>query len=100
MVSKTFTVNITNQAYQQIEEICDYIAKDDPIRAISFGDELFVEAESLSHDPYRGRPYPLEGTELWLLSYGNYLMFYKVLEESNVVEVWSVWHGARKSPQF
>jgi len=98
--SKIFTVDITNQAYQQIEEICDYIAQDDPIRAISFGDELLAEAESLSHDPYRGRPYQSEGTGLRLLSHGNYLMFYKVFEESQVIELWSVWHGARKPPTF
>jgi len=45
VVQKIFTVDITNQAYQEIEEICDYIAQDDPIRAISFGDELLAEAE-------------------------------------------------------
>lgn len=32
--------------------------------------------------------------------YGDYLIFYRVHQEAKIVEILSIWHGARGLPEF
>jgi len=97
---ESYHVIFTRRANDHLASIFEYIAKDDFIRAETYTQELVSEAYALSQTPLQGRPYRGDGNGLRLFSYGNYRIFYKVLESQNIVEIWAFWHGARKPPQF
>lgn len=69
------------EAESDLERIGDYIAADNPLRAVSFVNELVKRCERLSDMP---RAYPLvpryEHTNVRRLPNGNYLIFYRVDE--------------------
>ncbi|MEM9398670.1 MAG: type II toxin-antitoxin system RelE/ParE family toxin [Verrucomicrobiota bacterium] len=104
MGNKSFHVIFARNSKEHLQSIAEYIAPDDPIRAISFCDELIDYALTLSKSPYKGTPYNIEGHEgLRVIGYGKrykYLIIYKVIEEEGVVEVWAFWHGSRMPPEL
>ena len=87
-------VRFTRPADADLEEIGDWIAKDDPERAASFVADLRRAAVSLSSHPKR---YPLidrtQGDRVHKMSYRDYLIFYRVI--ANEVHVLRVLHGSR-----
>ena len=87
-------VVISGAAEVELEAIGDRIAEVNPTRTLSFVMELRCRCEALSDTP-RGfllvPRYERLGIR-WRL-YGNYLIFYRVLNET--VEVLHVLHGAR-----
>ncbi len=87
-------VEISAAAKTDLRTIGDWIAQENPARAISFIDELFLECLSLSNFPQKYPEY--KTTELGSLrrkSYGNYLIFYTVLSDQVVVT--RILHGAQ-----
>lgn len=86
-------VELSAEAEQDLEEIGDHIALDNPERAISFIRELRAKCLDLASFP---RSYPLmpryEKSGIRHRSHGNYLIFYRVEAESVVVI--HVLHGA------
>lgn len=72
-------VMITPRAQTDLEKIGDYIAEENPDRAISFARELIDRCLSLSENlerlPIVER---LSDTGMRKLTYGNYLIFYRV----------------------
>lgn len=79
-------------------EIGEFIALDNPKRAISFIDELSLSLrKTLSAFPYSGKiAEDLElDEEIRVWSHGNYNSYYRVLENKNTVEVLFVFHGSR-----
>lgn len=51
-------VILTPKAQEDLEEIVLFIARDNPDRALSFGNELIDKALSLTNQPQRGRMMP------------------------------------------
>jgi toxin ParE1/3/4 len=87
-------LEISDQAKLDLRLIGDWIAQENPARAISFVDELLLECLSLNSFPHRYPEYRISETStLRRKSYGNYLIFYAVLEE--VVVVARILHGAQ-----
>ena len=84
---------IAAEAERDLEEIGDYIAKDNPKRALSFIAELRAKCVDLAHAPH-GFPlaprYEVHGVRRRL--HGAYLIFYRV--EAGKVVVIHVLHGA------
>lgn len=84
-------------AETDLEGIVDYIAQDNPLRAEEFGQELREKVLTLAEHPKlgrKGRP----GLPAWLrelVVHRNYIVFYRVLEESSTVEVLRVRHAAQ-----
>lgn len=87
-------VVLTAEALGDLEQIGDYIARDDPSRAASFVDELIGKARELGELP---RGFPLvpryEHLGIRRRAHGNCLIFYRV--KADQVSVIHILHGAR-----
>ena len=87
-------------AETDLDGILDYIAKDNPIRAEEFGQELRDKTLPLAQHPKlgrTGRP-ALPAFLRELVAHPNYLVFYRVLEETRTVEILRVKHTAQQVP--
>jgi toxin ParE1/3/4 len=84
-------------AAHDLEEIGDYIAHDNPLRAASFIAELRAQCEKicLNPDGYRRRSELYDG--LRSCPHGNYVIFFE--STADQVTVVRVLHGARDLPQ-
>jgi|SRR5690606_20914537 len=86
-------VYLTNEAERDLESIADYIAKDNPRRAITFVRELRSTCLNLPSMP---EAFPLvpryEKYGVRRRIYRNYLIFYRL--ESDHIIVLHVLHGA------
>lgn len=86
-------VEFSDEAEGDLEQIADYIAKDNPRRALSFVQELRGKCEALAATP---KGFPLvpryEQHRIRRRVHGSYLIFYRV-EDEHVVIV-HVLHGA------
>jgi toxin ParE1/3/4 len=76
-----------------LKEIGDYIARDNPQRAISFVDELVGHCHKLTTQPGIGTLRRDLGEDLRMLPHGRYLIFYRV--EAELVTIVRVLHSAR-----
>mgnify|MGYP001554811485 FL=1 len=87
-------VTFTQAAEADLEEIGNFIAADDPLRAESFVGELVERCLGLAHHPLR---HPLfvarAGREIRRFPHGNYVIFYSVLTDA--VEIDHIVHAAR-----
>jgi plasmid stabilization system protein ParE len=87
-------VTITAEAIGDLEAIGDYIARDNPDRAVSFVGELREKCLGLAEFPGRFphvARYEAQGIRRRV--HGNYLIFYRV--EPEQVVVLHVLHGAQ-----
>lgn len=85
---------ITAEALSDLEQIGDYIARDNPERARSFVAQLVAKARSLADMP-EGFPLVPRYAHLGIRrrAHGAYLIFYRV--ERTRVTVIHILHGAR-----
>ncbi|MDT0510162.1 type II toxin-antitoxin system RelE/ParE family toxin [Novosphingobium sp. MMS21-SN21R] len=87
-------VHISQEAECDLEAIGDYIARDNPGRAISFLRELREQCLGLAEMPQR---FPLvhryEAEGVRQRGHGNYLIFYRVEVEKIVII--HILHGAQ-----
>ena len=90
-------LRISPRAAADLEEIGDYISRDNPARAVSFLEELYAAAERACENPaaYPLRPDIAPGIRTAI--HGQYLIFFRVLPLE--VRVERVLHGARHLPQ-
>lgn len=92
-------VVFSRNAERDLEAIGDWIAQDNPSRAVSFVAELVKSCKSIGKTP---RAFPLvdrsRDLRLRRRIYGDYLIFYDVGTTS--VEILHVLHGARDYAQI
>jgi plasmid stabilization system protein ParE len=75
-------------------QIGDRIAKDSPVRSLSFVDDLEQRCHRPTSMPEAYQLIPgFEDRGVRRVPYGNYLIFYRVIEDA--IEVLHVLHGAR-----
>lgn len=87
-------VRLTRAAEADLEAIGDWIAQDNPLRAVRFVAELRGACLTLSQLPEGYALVPrYERSGVRRRVHGNYLMFYRVHEGE--IEVLHVLHGAR-----
>ncbi len=86
----------TVQARDDLRELGDWIAKDNPRRAHSFIEELRAKCRALVNFPARF-PVVAERRELEVRRcvHGDYVVLFSVSESSDSVVVLRVAHGAR-----
>lgn len=80
------------QAERDLEEIGDYIAQDNPRRAISFLQELRAQCRKIMMAPQAYRPRPELGMGIRSSVYGNYVIFFT--EDGHLLKIIRVLHGA------
>jgi toxin ParE1/3/4 len=83
---------LTPLAEQDLEAIGDYIARDNPRRALSFVRELRSQCAKIAGSPQGYRRRPELGEAIRSCAYGNYVIFF--VEAGKVVQVVRVLHGA------
>lgn len=88
---------ITPLAAQDLEEIGDYIAQDNPVRAGSFVVELRAHCQKICLNPAGYRRRPELSDELRSCAHGNYVIFFESTQEQ--VTIIRILHGARDIPQ-
>lgn len=87
-------VHLSAEAEYDLETIGDYIARDNPARALSFLQELRSKCMGLADMPER---FPLvpryEATGVRRRGHGDYLIFYRI--ETAKVIIIHILHGAQ-----
>ena len=87
---------ITPLAEQDIESIGDYIARDNPRRALSFIRELRSQCQRISKTPQGYRLRDELGDGIRSCAYGNYVIFFEI--ETETLRIVRILHGARDIP--
>ncbi|MDD4999654.1 type II toxin-antitoxin system RelE/ParE family toxin [Rhodoferax sp.] len=80
------------QAERDLEGIGDYIAQDNPRRAITFLQELRAQCRKILVAPQAYRPRPELGEGIRSCAYGNYVIFFT--EDGRLLRIIRVLHGA------
>lgn len=85
-------------AVADLENIVDYIRRDNPTVAQRVGQTIYDRLSVLATFPYGGRPGRVEGTREFPLPPLPFIAVYRVLEHAEVVEIVNVIHGAQRWP--
>lgn len=83
----------TRGALRQLDQILDYIAADNPVRATSFAQELKDKVGILAVHPGLGRPGRVPGTRELVL-HRHYLAIYRVVGDE--VQVLRIHHTSMR----
>ena len=86
----------TKQAESDLEAIGDYIALDNPVRALSFVREMRERCTRLTYAPRGVAIFPEYGENVRKFPFGNYRVLY-TLQEDDVV-ILHISHGAMNEP--
>lgn len=100
MTVKPYRIEWRPMAREDLRSIVQYIGKDNPTRAKSFGQELRDKTKPLAQHPELGR-YGRPGLPDYLrelVVYPNYIVFYRVLAEARTVQILRVKHTAQPVP--
>lgn len=95
-----YRVNWRPKAREDLREIVRYIGKGSPATAKKFGKELRDKTKPLAEFPNMGRT-GRPGLPDWLrelVAHKNYIIFYRVLDDSRTVEILRVKHAAQQTP--
>jgi toxin ParE1/3/4 len=96
-----FKVILTPESLDDLRDIVTFIAKDNPGRARTFGNQLIDQSLSLATFPERGRIVPEIGEPVVReIILGSYRIIYEIFTEQNAVYVLRFWHGARGEPEI
>ena len=84
----------TIQAVEDIETICQFIAKDSVIYAHLFAKDILQAVKRLAKFPKSGRIVPEFSNEnIREIILGNYRIIYRI--KNNIIEILTVYHSAR-----
>ena len=88
-------VSWTPQAFDDLEAICLFIARDAPQVAAVFANRAFHATDRLANYPLSGRVVPELGIEnIREIVLGNYRLIYRIQEDE--VQIVTVHHGAQR----
>ena len=84
----------TTQALEDVEAICQFIARDAPRYAQVFATQVFEAVERLQTFPKSGRSVPEVGQEnIREIIHGNYRIIYRLTND--VIQILTVYHSSR-----
>ena len=86
-------LRFSRRAQRDLEDIADYIAQSNPVRAVSYVRELREHCRRLLAFPESAPRRPELGAGVRMSIFGNYMILYVV--ERDFLEVRRVVHGAR-----
>lgn len=89
-------VRWTTEAADDLERICDYIAKDRPSAAPTVARTVVEGIGSLEVFPHRGRPGRVDATRELVFSPLPFVAVYEIIDDQ--VQVLRVLHGAQQWP--
>jgi len=85
-------VSISPLAERDLEGIGDYIAEDNPVRAVSFVAELRDQCATIAKAVQAYRPRPELGEGIRSCAHGNYVIFFTATK--TLLTIVRVLHGA------
>ena len=86
-------IRFTDEAKADLQQIGDYIAKDNPIRALSFVGELEQKCRAIAASPMAFSLVPrYEQYAIRRCIHENYLIFYRI--EGEQITILHIVHGA------
>ena len=88
----------TPLAEQDLEAIADYIAADNPTRALSFVRELRAQCQRITLNPPGYRLRSELGDGIRSCAHGHYVIFFESESDSDAVLILRILHGARDIP--
>ena len=86
-------LGISPLAEVDLESIGDWIAQDNPVRAVSFTEELYHQCLLIAESPVIYRERPELGQSVRSCAYGRYLILFRLLDTE--VRIERVVHGSR-----
>jgi toxin ParE1/3/4 len=89
-----YQIIVTAKAERDLENIRDFIARDNPDAADTFCAELVREAKALRTFPHRAGTFA-KRPNIRKIPYQSYLIFYKTIEKNQTIEILRFWHSAR-----
>jgi toxin ParE1/3/4 len=89
-------VSISPLAERDLEAIGDYIADDNPSRALSFIAELRTQFATIARAPHAYRVHPELGEGIRSCAHGNYVIFFTATKSR--LTIVRVLHGAMDIP--
>jgi len=96
-----FKIVWTEQAREDLRDIVQFIALDNPTIAESFGFTLISKTDNLSKFPFFGRVVPEIGKpSIREIIVSPYRLVYEVIEVEQTIAVIRVWHAARGKPEL
>ncbi|HEY5346479.1 MAG TPA: type II toxin-antitoxin system RelE/ParE family toxin [Verrucomicrobiae bacterium] len=96
-----FKVILTPQSQDDLENIVTFIARDNPGRARTFGNELIDRAPATAAFPELGRAVPEIGEPtVREIIHGAYRIIYEIFSDREIIYVLRFWHGARGEPKI
>lgn len=93
-----YSITWRPMAETDLDNIIDYIAQDNPVRAEEFGQELRNAAAPLAQHPAlgrTGRPGLPAGVREFVV-HRHYILLYRVLAKARVVDILAVKHTAQQ----
>jgi toxin ParE1/3/4 len=89
----------TDPAIADLQEIVVYISSDNPEAARRVGMDVYESVGMLASFPLIGPPYPRgsDGKIREIVCW-SYRIFYRVNSKKKLVEILTIWHGARGTP--
>jgi len=91
----------TDEAIADLRQLVTRTAKDNPVAALKFGEELIRKSMLLGQQPRLGRVFRGQERDTlreWVVR--PYRVIYEVDDYSKVVFVRTLWHGARQEPNL
>ena len=89
-------VAISPLAERDLEAIGDYIAEDNPSRAVSFIAELRIQCATIAKAPQAYRVRPELGEGIRSCAHGNYVIFFTATK--TLLTIVRILHGAMDIP--
>ena len=94
-------VILTPQSLDDLEEAVAFIAKGNPERARTYGNELIDRALSVATFPERGRVVPeIAEPTVREIIHGPYRIIYEIFPDRHTIYVLRFWHAARGEPEI
>jgi len=90
-------LRITPKAYSDLEGILEYLEPRNPAAAEGLVERILDVTRGLEEMPERGRPGRVSGTRELVVTATNYLVAYRIHDES--IEVLRVLHGRQRWPR-
>jgi toxin ParE1/3/4 len=89
----------SERAGRDMEGIVDYISERNPKAVAGIVRKIMKRVDLLTTTPHMGKRFrQVEGKDVRFIVSGKYKVFYSI--KDNVVEILSVWHGARRDPDL
>jgi toxin ParE1/3/4 len=91
----------TDPALEDLKAIVAFISQDNPEAARRVGADIYDTVGLLAAFPLIGPPYPRgsRGDIREVVSW-SYRIFYRVESKQKLVEILTIWHGARGTPKI